>query len=121
MTSSPQEVFDDASTGQTRHQDPLSARAKVPQHVVYREFAHETVVLNLQTGTYHGLNQTAGLMLDALSDAPNVREAASVLAVQYGWELATVEQDMIGLCETLAARGLIELVDNPPEGLDGSR
>ena len=43
---------------------PLDAHASVPQHVVYRRFAAETVVLNLETGTYHGLNATGARMLE---------------------------------------------------------
>lgn len=35
----------------------LDSQARVPRHVVYRDFVNETVVLNLETGTYHGLNR----------------------------------------------------------------
>ena len=41
---------------------------RVPDHVVYRDFAEQTVVLNLRTGRYHGLNETSSQMLDALRD-----------------------------------------------------
>ena len=52
----------------------------MPEHVVYREFVQETVILNLETGTYHGLNPTGGKMLQTLSNAPTVKEAAATLA-----------------------------------------
>ncbi len=39
---------------------------RIPHHVVFRHFVNETVVLNLQTGKYHGLNRTAGRMLHEL-------------------------------------------------------
>ena len=45
----------------------LASKVTRPQHVVYRSFPSETVVLNLQTGSYHGLNATAGRMLDGSS------------------------------------------------------
>ena len=35
---------------------PAALSARIPQHVVFRGFATETVVLNLETGKYHGLN-----------------------------------------------------------------
>lgn len=38
----------------------LAARPPVPDHVVYRAFVDETVVLNLDTGRYHGLNAVGG-------------------------------------------------------------
>ena len=40
--------------------ETLQLNVKLPQHVVYRDFVSETVLLNIQTGKYHGLNPTAG-------------------------------------------------------------
>lgn len=87
---------------------PLDARARVPQHVVYREFVNETVVLNLQTGTYHGLNPTAGLMLQAIDTTSSLRDALEKLVSDYEWEAGEVQPDFVALCEKLAERGLLE-------------
>ena len=35
-------------------------KVRVPRHVVHRDFPAQTVILNLETGKYHGLNPTAG-------------------------------------------------------------
>jgi hypothetical protein len=91
------------------------AKVRVPQHVVYRSFPTETVVLNLNTGKYHGLNATAGRMLDALERASCVRDAAALVADGYEQPLADVEQDMCALCRALLDRGLIE-IDGGPAG-----
>jgi hypothetical protein len=88
-----------------------TSRVRVPGHVMYRGFPVETVVLNLQTGKYHGLNATAGRMLEALERALTVRDAATMVAAEYAQPQATVEQDMYELCNALLARGLIELDD----------
>jgi Coenzyme PQQ synthesis protein D (PqqD) len=85
------------------------ARISLPQHVVYRSFPSETVVLNLHTGKYHGLNATAGRMLEALEQAACVREAAAAVADDYEQQQAVVEQDMCELCCLLLDRGLIEI------------
>jgi hypothetical protein len=103
------------SDAQPQDLSMLDAQARVPQHVVYREFVNETVMLNLQTGTYHGLNPTAGRMIMALERAETLREAASKLAGENGWELATVEHDLLGLCQRLAESGLIELSRDHPK------
>lgn len=87
----------------------LTSRIKVPQHVVYRSFPSETVVLNLQTGRYHGLNATAGGMLEALERASCVRDAVAAVAADYGQPQEVVEQDVCTLCSSLLERGLIEL------------
>lgn len=87
----------------------LAAKGDIPGHVVYRDFVNETVMLNLETGTYHGLNRTAGMMLAAIDSAPSVRTAAERLASEYGWELDTVEGDIVALCRTLAESGLLAI------------
>lgn len=92
---------------------PLDARVTVPRHVVYRRFPAETVVLNLDTGTYHGLNPIAGRMLEALDGAPSVRDAAAALLAEYEVSPAQLHGDLIELCDALIARGLIAL-DAPP-------
>lgn len=90
----------------------LGARVKVPQHVVYRSFPSETVVLNLQTGKYHGFNPTAGRMLAVLAEAESVRDAAAVAAGDYEQPQADTERDMCDLCQALLERGLIEIDDS---------
>jgi hypothetical protein len=86
----------------------LASKIKVPQHVVYRSFPVETVVLNLETGRYHGLNVTAGKMLEELERASCVRDAAAALAESYKQELSVIQRDLCELCQTLLERGLVE-------------
>lgn len=91
----------------------LASKVKVPQHVVYRSFPSETVVLNLETGKYHGLNATAGRMLEALEQAACVRDAAAALAESYEQSQSVVERDLCVLCQSLLERGLIETDGRP--------
>jgi hypothetical protein len=92
----------------------LTAKVTVPQHVVYRSFPAETVVLNLETGKYHGLNATAGRMLDVLKQAACVRDAATELATDYEQDPSIVERDLCELCQSLLERGLIETDNGNP-------
>ena len=89
----------------------LSARASVPDHVVYREFVNETVVLNLETGAYHGLNPSGGKMLEILGRATTVQEAAVALATFYERPLPEIENDLYEFCLSLRERGLVDLAD----------
>jgi hypothetical protein len=88
-----------------------TTKVRLPRHVVYRPFAAETVVLNLETGLYHGLNSSAGTMLAALERLPTVAEAAKLLADRYDVPAEQIERDLLELCSELLSRGLIELVD----------
>jgi hypothetical protein len=101
--------------GDTMTNDALLAEiARTPEHVVYRPFVKETVVLNLQTGKYHGLNPTGGRMLEVLERSETIGAAARQLAEEYGGPLETLEADLCDFCRDLLERGLIEL--RAPDG-----
>jgi coenzyme PQQ synthesis protein D (PqqD) len=89
----------------------LSARMRLPEHVVHRTFVAETVILNLQTGKYHGLNPMGGHMLDVLGESSDVRSAAERVATEYDQDPDVVEDDFVAFCNDLLDRGLIELAD----------
>ncbi len=86
----------------------LASSVRLPEHVVHRGFAAETVILNLKTGKYHGLNPVAGRMLEVLEQARTVQEAAEQLAAEYEQPVEIIEEDVCGLCADLAERGLID-------------
>ena len=87
----------------------LAARARLPENVVYRAFVYETVVLNLQSGKYHGLNQVGGRMLETLQSSDTVGEAAAKLADEFSQPLERIENDLCSFCTNLHERGLITL------------
>lgn len=86
----------------------LDAKVRVPQHVVYRNFAAETVVLNLETGDYHGLSPAAGRALELLDKAGTPRLAAARLARDADTPLDQAERDCEALCAGLIDMGLLE-------------
>jgi hypothetical protein len=93
---------------------PISAtvppiRVKIPQHVVFRAFVEETVVLNLESGRYHGLNPTAGRMLELLGEMGEVEAVAERMAGETGAPSSRVADDLREFCSSLAERGLIEV------------
>jgi Coenzyme PQQ synthesis protein D (PqqD) len=90
--------------------DVLAARANVPEHVVHRTIAEETIVLNLETGRYHRLNPSAGRMFEVLAQSESVADAARVVAAEYERPLDEIEGDLSELCTALSERGLVELV-----------
>src|SRR5436309_10800406 len=106
-------MAEELTQAEDAHRSLLEAKVKVPQSVVFRSFPTETVVLNLETGKYHGLNPTAGKMLQALTDAASVREAAAAVAAEYEAPAETIEVDICDLCQNLLDRGLIEREGSP--------
>jgi hypothetical protein len=86
----------------------LAARVRVPEHVVYRNFPDETVVLNLESGLYHGLNATAARMLEVVQQHDSVAATVDELTREFEQPREVIERDLVALCRALADRGLIE-------------
>ena len=84
-------------------------RVRLSEGVAHREFPEELVVVNLQTGQYHGLNRTAGRMLEALEERASVGDAARTVADGFGQPLERVEADIVALCSQLLERGILEV------------
>lgn len=84
--------------------------AVVPDDVVHRAFEAETLLLNLDTGNYHGLNETGGRMLELLGETGgDVRAAIDRLAREYGRETDEIAPEIAEFCRALADRGLLEV------------
>jgi hypothetical protein len=88
----------------------MDAKARVPEHVVFRTFEAETLLLNLETGQYHGLNSTGGRMLELLKETDgDVRQSVDRLAEEYEIAADTIAADMSDFCLALEGRGLLEV------------
>lgn len=92
----------------------LDEIVRVPGHVVHRRFPSETVVLNLETGMYHGLNHTGGRMLEALEELGRVRDVAAKLAAEFEQPVAAIEADLCSFCASLLERRLVTLASSTP-------
>jgi hypothetical protein len=89
----------------------LGACLRLPENVVHRNFVAETVILNLETGMYHGLNPMGGHMLTVLGETSTVREAAQRISDEYDQDPEIVENDVVAFCLDLLERGLVKTVD----------
>lgn len=89
--------------------DLKGCMVRVPVHVVYRSFVSETVVLNLETGLYHGLSPVGGRMLKALDRSPSFEDAVVAIADEYMRPHDEVRVDMREFCDDLAQRGLVSI------------
>ena len=98
-----------STTDNTSVSDILAMQARVPAHVVHRQFAEETVVLNLKTGLYHGLNASGGRMIEVLERAATVEDAARQLAAEYEQPEESMQADVAAFCSSLVERELLTL------------
>ena len=97
------------SPGRTDPAALRGASVRLPETVVFREMAAETVMLDLRTGRYHHLEPRSGQLLQALTQAGAPALAARRFAARTGQAVAAVEAELYALCATLAERGLLDV------------
>jgi Coenzyme PQQ synthesis protein D (PqqD) len=89
----------------------LSDRATVPDAVVSRELDGETVLLNLETGMYFGLDAVGTEMWRAIREAATLGDALIAVHGQYEVDEATIRADFLQLADELLAKGLLQRAD----------
>ena len=84
-------------------------QAIVPQHVVFRALASETVLLNIQTGTYLGMDEVGSRCFEVMRDSYDLKSALATLLEEYDAPPERIRDDLVGYCAELLENGLIEL------------
>lgn len=82
---------------------------RIPPHVVFRAVGERTVLLNIQTCRYHGLNATGGRMLEVLAARGQVADAVATLASEFDAPSDVIARDLSALMDQLEHHGLIEI------------
>jgi hypothetical protein len=92
---------------------PISFKSKisVPKQVLVRTFQDESVLLNLASESYHGLDDMGTSMWQALIQSENIQAAYESLLSEYEVDEATLQKDLGAFIETLIERGLVEVID----------
>jgi len=86
----------------------FSAHVAVPPHVLLQQVGEESVLLDLKTETYFGLDAVGTRMWEALTKAPTVDAAYHELLGTYEVDPNRLRQDMETLIENLVGKGLLE-------------
>lgn len=88
-------------------------KAVVPRHVVLRAFASETVLLNVQTGYYYGMDEIGARFFETLRKSQNVASAVHILVKEFEQPAQRIREDTMHYCSELEKLGLIELIEAP--------
>ena len=89
----------------------LSDTIVLSEDVVAREVAGETVLLNLASGTYFGLNDIGGLIWKWLDEEQgcSLGDISQRIADQFKISTEEAQRDVLALAGDLAENGLLEL------------
>ncbi|MFO7642597.1 MAG: PqqD family protein [Candidatus Competibacteraceae bacterium] len=85
----------------------LSDRVTVPSQVMDRSVGDETVILNLESGTYYGLDPVGARMWQLLGEGKPLGEVCDAMLAEYDVTRDRLEEDLLKLVEELAGKGLI--------------
>lgn len=86
-------------------------RLTVPDSVLFRELEGESVILDLDSESYFGLDEVGTRMWQLVTAAPSVEEAFAALSREYDVEAATLRADLDELLGSLLEHGLLEVAD----------
>jgi hypothetical protein len=89
-----------------------SAEITIPKNVLVRVFENESVLLNLESENYHGLDDVGTRMWQALSESKTIQDAFEKLQTEYDVDAAPLQKDLNDFVERLVQRGLVELRGN---------
>ncbi len=85
-------------------------RVIVPAHVLIRHLDGESVLLNLESERYFGLDGTGTRMLELLTTSSNVDAAYEKLLEEFEVEPALLRENLNELLNRLVENGLLNLL-----------
>ena len=88
-------------------------RAAAPAHVLVRLLDQESVLLNLETEQYFGLDETGTRMWQLVTTSPNIDVAYEALLVEYDVQPEMLRENLTELLGHLVEHGLLQVL--PPD------
>jgi predicted RNA-binding protein len=87
----------------------FSDRVKVPDDVLISTLQTESVILNLKSECYFGLDEVGTRILSVLSTSESIQAAYDTLLDEYEVEGEVLRLDLISLIQQLVERGVVEI------------
>lgn len=84
-------------------------RVSLPEDVLVRELDGESVILNLKSERYFGLDEVGTSMWQALSRSKLIQDAYEALLSEYDVAPEQLRNDLYQLIEQLVENGLINV------------
>lgn len=84
-------------------------RVFVPEKVMFRELEGESVLLNIDTDMYFGLDDVGTRMWLALTQSESIQAAYETLLEEYDIETDLLRRDLTDIVEKLVEKGLLEV------------
>jgi hypothetical protein len=87
----------------------FSDRVRVPDDVLISPLQEESVIMNLDSERYYGLDDVGTRFLSVLTTANSIDAAYQSLAEEYDIDREVLRQDLVALIQNLLQQGIIEV------------
>jgi hypothetical protein len=87
----------------------FSDRVKIPDDVLISKLQEESVILNLDSERYYGLDDVGTRFLSALTTSESIEAAYEKLTKEYDVDGQLLRQDLLELVENLVEQGIISI------------
>ena len=87
----------------------FSDRVTVPDDVLISRLQEESVILNLDSERYYGLDDVGTRFLSALTTSDSIETAYDQLRNEYDVDPQVLRGDLLALVENLSDQGLVEV------------
>jgi hypothetical protein len=87
----------------------FSDRVTVPKDVLISGLQSESVLLNLDSECYFGLNEIGTRIFSVLTSSPSIAAAYEQLLAEYDVDANVLHADLMDLVQQLVAQGLLEV------------
>lgn len=87
----------------------FSDRVKIPDDVLISKLQEESVILNLDSERYYGLDDVGTRFLSVLTTSESIEAAYETLVKEYDVDGELLRNDLAELVEKLAAQGIIQI------------
>ena len=87
----------------------FSDRVTVPDDVLVSRLQEESVILNLDSERYYGLDDVGTRVLSALTNSDSIEAAYQSLLAEYDVDENVLRQDLLALVESLVQQGIVKI------------
>ena len=87
----------------------FSERVSLPDDVLISNVQNESVILNLDTERYFGLDAVGTRFLTLLTSSHNIQAAYDLLLKEYDVDPEILRSDLVELLDNLSKQGLVQV------------
>lgn len=90
----------------------LAQNVILAENVLIQDLAGESVLLNLESEEYFGLDEVGTRILTVVNESESLKIAYEILLAEYDVEGIQLEQDLLEFIEQLVKHGLVQVRDS---------